>query len=71
MAQAILPHCNVAVTRESYIMRDGEAPRSLAAMQALDERPCNYDATVGSEHEGQVFVDHSIQSISPPLRRDG
>jgi integrase len=36
--QAILRHSNVAVTRESYIVRDGVDPQSLAAMQALGKR---------------------------------
>lgn len=43
--QAILRHSNVAVTRESYIMRDGVDPQSLAAMQALEKRLCNFGAT--------------------------
>lgn len=34
--QAILRHSNVAVTRDSYIIRDAVDPQSLAAMQALD-----------------------------------
>ena len=42
--QAILRHSNVAVTRESYIMRDGVDPQSLAAMQALERRLSNFSA---------------------------
>ena len=47
--QAILRHSNVAVTRESYIMRDGVDPQSLAAMQALETRLCNFSATEAVE----------------------
>jgi integrase len=43
--QAILRHSNVAVTRESYIIRDAVDPQSQAAMQALETRLCNYNAT--------------------------
>jgi integrase len=43
--QAILRHSNVAVTRESYIMRDGVDPQSLAAMQALETKLCDFSAT--------------------------
>lgn len=39
--QAILRHCNVAVTRESYIKRDGIDLESLAAMQALETKLVN------------------------------
>jgi hypothetical protein len=47
--QAILRHSNVAVTRESYIMRDGVDPQSFAAMQALEMQVCNQNATTGAE----------------------
>jgi thiamine biosynthesis lipoprotein ApbE len=42
--QAILRHSNVAVTRDSYIIRDAVDPQSQAAMQALETRLCNYNA---------------------------
>lgn len=42
--QAILRHSNVAVTRESYIKRDGLDPQSFAAMQALEKRLDGYSA---------------------------
>ena len=43
--QAILRHSDVAVTRESYIQRDGIDPRSLAAMEALQKLICDRYAT--------------------------
>lgn len=47
--QAILRHSDVAVTRESYIMRDGVDPQSLAAMRALETQLCNQNATQEAE----------------------
>jgi hypothetical protein len=49
--QAILRHSNVTVTRDSYIIRDAVDPQSLAAMQALETRLCNYNATEVAERE--------------------
>ena len=43
--QAILRHSDVAVTRESYIRRDGVDPRSVAAMEALQRLICDRYAT--------------------------
>jgi integrase len=54
--QAILRHSNVAVTRESYIKRDGIDPQSLAAMKALETLICNQYATIGNETDGPDVV---------------
>jgi hypothetical protein len=43
--QAILRRRDVAVTWESYIMRDSVDPQSMAAMQALETQVCNQNAT--------------------------
>jgi hypothetical protein len=54
--QAILRHSDVAVTRESYIKRDGADPRSLAAMKALENELCNHCATVAQDETKEVVV---------------
>jgi integrase len=54
--QAILRHSDVAVTRESYIKRDGIDPRSMAAMQALETHMCNHYATEGTDSGDQTVV---------------
>jgi integrase len=45
---AILRHCNVSVTRASYIKSDGADPESLAAMAALEASLCNQNATAAA-----------------------
>jgi integrase len=52
--QAILRHSNVAVTRESYIKRDGVDPQSLAAMQALETQLDELSLTEVAEREGSA-----------------
>jgi integrase len=54
--QAILRHSDVAVTRESYIKRDGADPRSVAAMKALENELCNHCATVAQDETKEVVV---------------
>lgn len=61
--QAILRHSNVAVTRESYIMRDGVDPQSVAAMQALEARLCNFGA-IEAVSEPQVSSPNKSESLS-------
>jgi len=51
--QAILRHSNVAVTRDAYIIRDAVDSQSLAAMEALEKRLCNYHATEVAGREDQ------------------
>jgi integrase len=53
---AILRHCNVSVTRSSYIKSDGVDPESIAAMRALETSLCNHNATTDSEAGDGVIV---------------
>jgi integrase len=62
--QAILRHSNVAVTRDSYIIRDAVDPQSQAAMWALETRLCNHYATEVAGREDQLLAEHLKQSGS-------
>jgi integrase len=53
---AILRHCNVSVTRASYIKSDGVDPESMAAMQALETSMCNQNATGAGEAGSEAIV---------------
>jgi integrase len=54
--QGILRHSDVAVTRESYIMRNGVDIQSQAAMQALETQLCNHNATVAAERKDDSSI---------------
>jgi len=54
--QAILRHSDVAVTRESYILRDGVDMRSLAAMEAFQKQMDNQRTTAANETESLVVI---------------
>ena len=57
MIQAILWHSDIAVTRESYIKRDGADPRRLAAMKALEDKRCNPLWTRSQDETKKIVVD--------------
>ena len=54
----------LAVTRDSYIIRDAMDPQSQAAMQALETRLCNYNATKVAGREDQLLAERLKQSGS-------
>jgi integrase len=53
--QASLRHSDVAVTRQSYILRDGVDMRSMAAMEILQKQMDNQHRTAPNE-TGSWFV---------------